>query len=50
VLTVPHRGWDGRTHTGQLIINAGAVGPLSRAFRSLYPLRFPIRHMRIADF
>jgi hypothetical protein len=50
VLTVAHRGWDGRTHTGQLIVNARAVGPLSRSFRSLYRLHFPIRHMRIADF
>ena len=50
VLTVSHRGWDGRSHTGQLIVNARAVRPLSRAFRSLYRLHFPIRHMRIADF
>jgi hypothetical protein len=50
VLTVAHRGWDGRTHSGQLIVNARAVGPLSRSFRSLYRLHFPIRHMRIADF
>src|SRR3954463_11803179 len=50
VLTVAHRGWDGRTHTGRLIVNARAVGPLSRSFHSLYRLHFPIRHMRIADF
>ncbi len=50
VLTVAHRGWDGRAHTGQLIVNARAAGGLSRVFRSLYGLHFPIRHMQIADF
>jgi len=50
LLTVSHRGWDGKTHTGQLIVNANAAQPLRRTFRQLYRLRFPIRHMRIADF
>ena len=50
VLTVAHRGWDGRTHTGRLIVNARAVGPLRRAFRSMYGLHFPIRHMQLDDF
>src|SRR4051794_32781346 len=30
LLTVSHRGWDGRTHPGQLIVNAGAAAPLRR--------------------
>ena len=47
VLTVTHWGFDGRTHTGQLIVNAAAAGPLSRVFRRLYELRFPIREMRL---
>jgi D-alanyl-D-alanine carboxypeptidase len=50
LLTVSHRGWDGRSHTGRLIVNARAAGSLSRVFRSLYGLHFPIRHMQIADF
>jgi hypothetical protein len=50
VLTVSHRGWDGRTHQGQLIVNARAVGALSTAFRRLYALHFPIRHMHISNF
>jgi len=50
LLTVSHRGWDGRTLTGQLIVNAGAAQPLRRTFHQLYRLRFPIRHMRINDF
>jgi hypothetical protein len=50
LLRVTHRGFDGRPHTGQLIVNRRATGALSRAFRRLYGLRFPIRHMRFADF
>jgi hypothetical protein len=49
VLTVTHWGFDGRVHTGQLIVNQDAAAPLVRVFRQLYALRFPIRHMRLAD-
>jgi hypothetical protein len=49
VLTVTHWGFDGRVHTGQLIVNQDAAAPLARVFRRLYALRFPIRHMRLAD-
>jgi hypothetical protein len=50
LLTVSHRGFDGRTHTGQLIVNRGAARPLARVFRRLHGLHFPIRHMQLADF
>ncbi|MGZ4316076.1 MAG: M15 family metallopeptidase [Gaiellaceae bacterium] len=49
VLTVTHWGFDGRVHSGQLIVNQDAAAPLVRVFRQLYALRFPIRHMRLAD-
>jgi len=49
VLTVTHWGFDKRVHTGQLVVNANAAAPLSRVFRQLYALRFPIPHMRLAD-
>jgi hypothetical protein len=49
VLTVSYWGFDGRPHTGQLIVNEHAASPLARVFRRLYELRFPIRHMRLAD-
>jgi len=49
VLTVTHWGFDGRVHTGQLIVNNDAAAPLALVFRQLYKLRFPIRHMRLAD-
>jgi hypothetical protein len=49
LLTVSHRGFDRRTHTGQVVVNRTAARPLAGVFRRLYHLRFPIRHMRFAD-
>jgi hypothetical protein len=36
-------------HTGQLVVNQSAAAPLAKVFRRLYVLRFPIRHLRLAD-
>src|SRR2546428_7631424 len=49
VRTVSFWGFDQRAHTGQLVINRRAAAPLSKVFRRLYRLHFPIRHMRLAD-
>jgi hypothetical protein len=49
VLTVSHWGFDGRAHTGRLIVNRNAARPLAGVFRQLYRLHFPIRHLRLAD-
>jgi hypothetical protein len=49
VLTVTHWGWDGRPQTGQLVVHRDVAAPLQKVFRQLYQLRFPIRHMRLAD-
>ena len=49
LLTVTHWGFDGATHTGQLIVNRDAAAPLARVFQKLYELRFPIRHLRLDD-
>jgi hypothetical protein len=49
LLTVSHWGFDGRAHTGQLVVNARASGSMARVFRKLYGLHFPIRHLRLAD-
>ena len=46
LLTVSHRGFGGRARTGQLVVNRRAARPLSRVFRRLYALRFPLRPMR----
>jgi hypothetical protein len=49
VLTVRHWGFDGKPHTGQLIVNRKAAEPLGVAFRKLYELKFPIRHMTFRE-
>ncbi len=49
LLTVTHWGFDGRSHTGQLVVNRSAAVPLEGVFRQLYAQRFPIRHMRLED-
>src|SRR4051812_44557689 len=48
VLTVTYRGFDGHPHPGRMVVNARGAPPLARAFRRLYGLHFPIRHMSIA--
>jgi hypothetical protein len=49
LLTVTHWGFDGRQHTGQLVVNQDVAQPLTKVFKRLYELRFPIRHMRLDD-
>jgi hypothetical protein len=49
LLTVRHWGFDGRAHTGRLIVHRDATGSLTRALRTLYAVRFPIRQMRLVD-
>jgi hypothetical protein len=48
-LRLTYWGFDGRAHTGTLVVNARAVSPLTRAFSRLYAARFPIRRMRPID-
>jgi D-alanyl-D-alanine carboxypeptidase len=49
LLSVTHWGWDGRPRTGQLVVHENVAQPLRQVFKRLYELRFPIRHMRLAD-
>jgi D-alanyl-D-alanine carboxypeptidase-like protein len=49
LITVQHWGFDGKPHTGQLVVNEKAAAPLAGVFRKLYELRFPIRHLQLAD-
>ena len=49
LLTVKTWGFDGKAHTGQLVVNEKAALPLQRVFAKLYELRFPIRHMQLSD-
>jgi len=49
VLTVRYLGFDGRSHTGQLVVNGSQAGPLQQVFARLFAIRFPIRHMALSD-
>ncbi|HET7856018.1 MAG TPA: M15 family metallopeptidase [Gaiellaceae bacterium] len=42
-------GFDGRAHTGTLVVHADVAGDLRRVFARLYAARFPIRRMRAVD-
>jgi D-alanyl-D-alanine carboxypeptidase len=45
VARVAYWGFDGRPHTGSLVLNRRVTGPVVRVFRRLYEARFPIRRM-----
>ena len=49
LLTLTYWGFDGKAHTGQLVVNEDATQKLSAVFRQLYVHRFPIRHMAVSD-
>jgi len=44
-VTLTYVGFDGRAHTGALIVNRAVAAPVARAFGDLYAARFPIRRM-----
>jgi hypothetical protein len=46
-VTVVFRGFDGRAHTGELVVAASAAGSLVRVFRSLFAQGFPLEEMRL---
>ncbi|BCB75536.1 M15 family metallopeptidase [Phytohabitans flavus] len=48
-LTVSFRGFDGRAHTGELLVNARAADDLVTVFGQLFAADFPIERMRISS-
>lgn len=46
-LTVTFWGFDQRSHTGELLVNAAVADELALVFEALYEQRFPIEEMRI---
>jgi hypothetical protein len=45
VVTVSYRGFDGRSHSGRIVVNARVARPLTGVFARLWGLHFPIRRM-----
>jgi hypothetical protein len=46
-LTVSHIGFDGKFHTGELIVNAKVAEDFVEVFRRLHQARYPIEEMRV---
>jgi len=46
-LTMTHLGFDGRFHTGEMIVNAVVAEDIVDVFRRLHTARFPIEQMRV---
>ncbi|MGH2971833.1 MAG: M15 family metallopeptidase [Gaiellaceae bacterium] len=49
LVTLTYWGWDGRVHTGQLVMNANAVAPLTTVFHKFYDMHYEIHHMKLSD-
>lgn len=48
-LTLSHVGFDGRHHTGELVVHADHAEDVVAVFEELYEARWPIRRMRLVD-
>jgi Ca2+-binding RTX toxin-like protein len=49
VIALRHWGFDRDVHEGKLVVHEDEVGDITRAMRSLFSHRFPIRRMRLVD-
>ena len=49
LLKLSYWGFDGKVHTGDLMVNAEYAKPLVTVFAKLYAMKFHIRHMRLID-
>jgi hypothetical protein len=48
-VTVSFRGFDGRAHTGELLLNRSVAGDVVTVFRRLFAAGWPIEEMRISS-
>lgn len=48
-LTMSFWGFDGRRHTGEMIVHERVADGVARVFARLHELRFPIEEMRVTD-
>jgi len=46
-LTLSHIGFDGRLHTGEMIVNRAVAEDVVEVFRQLHAAQFPIEQMRV---
>jgi hypothetical protein len=48
-LTVSHWGFDGQTHTGEVIVHASVAEDMVGVFSKLYDARYPIEALRVVS-
>jgi hypothetical protein len=48
-LTMTYVGFDGRAHTGEMVVSARVASNVVLAFHRLYNARWPMRRMRLVD-
>jgi hypothetical protein len=46
-LTMSFWGFDGRPHTGEMLVNASVADGVTKAFAKLYARKFPLEEMRV---
>lgn len=46
-LTLAHHGFDGKIHTGEMIVNADFAEDVVEVFRRIFEAEFPIEQMRV---
>jgi poly-gamma-glutamate synthesis protein (capsule biosynthesis protein) len=49
LLNMRYVGFDGRAHTGQMVVHRSHANGIVGVFRELYQARFPIRGMQLVD-
>ncbi len=48
-LRMSYRGFDGKDHTGEMIVHRSVAKEVTRIFGELYRLKYPIRKMRLVS-
>jgi hypothetical protein len=49
ILRMTHLGFDGRVHTGELVVHEDHAGAVLGVFRELFDAEFPIERMKLVD-
>jgi hypothetical protein len=49
LLSLDYVGFDGRVHTGEMIVHRDVANDVVDVFRKLFDAKFPIRRMRLVD-
>lgn len=48
-LTMTFRGFDGRAHTGEMLVNASGATGITKAFGQLFAAHFPLEEMHVTS-